>query len=140
MHTCELIDAIGANDLEGVRRLVTFHPAMIHEDTLHRDSNWGPPLSYAATLGRNPIIQMLHQLGATDLEHALDRATLQGHVGTAAMLHQMLGGPIPPDGALGGPAYTLSAGGTEFALRVGARVVGDAGERLAPVDVVQSAR
>lgn len=136
VHACELVQAIWADDLEGVRRLVTAHPALIHEDTLLRDSNWGRPLSYAANLGRDRIITLLHQLGATDLEHALDRATLQGRVETAAILHEMLGRPVPPDDALGGPAYTLSVGGTAFALRVGARVLDDRGQRLAPVDVV----
>jgi hypothetical protein len=48
----------------------------------------------------------------------------------------MAGKPVPPDGALGGSAYTLSAEGTAFALEVGARVVDEQGNRLAPVDVV----
>lgn len=133
---CQLIEAIWADDLETVRQLVTTRPSLIHEHATIRDSNWGPPLSYAANLGRDRIIRLLHGLGATDLEHALGRATLQGRVETAAMLHQMLGAPPPPEGALGGPAYTLSVGGTEFALRVGARVVDAQGRRLAPVDVV----
>jgi len=47
-----------------------------------------------------------------------------------------MGSPPPPDGVLGGSAYTLSATGTELALELGARVIGDHGERLAPVDVV----
>jgi hypothetical protein len=47
-----------------------------------RKSNWGPPLSYAANLGRDRIIRMLRELGATDLEHAIDRAVLQGRIGT----------------------------------------------------------
>jgi ankyrin repeat protein len=40
------------------------------------------------------------------------------------MLHEMLGSPEPPDGALAGPAYTLSVSGTAFAFEVGARIVG----------------
>lgn len=93
-------------------------------------------MTYAANLGRDRIIRMLHELGATDLRSAAGRAVLQGKVGTARMIHQMLGAPAPPEDALGGPAYTLSVSGTEFLLQIGARVVGAQGERLAPVDVV----
>jgi hypothetical protein len=39
----------------------------------------------------------------------------------------MLGSPEPPDGALAGPAYTLSVSGTAFAFEVGARIVGPQG-------------
>jgi hypothetical protein len=52
------------------------------------------------------------------------------------MLHGMMGSPPLPEGALAGPAYTLSAVSTQFVLEVGARVVDDDGGRLAPVDVV----
>lgn len=135
-HACQLIDAIWRDDPAAVRDLVTRFPNLLHEPATVRDSNWGPPLSYAANLGRDRIIRLLHELGATDLEHALDRAALQGQIETAKLLHGLLGAPLPPDGALGGTAYTLSATGTEFALAVGARVVDEAGNRLAPVDVV----
>jgi len=136
VRACQLIDAIWRDDPDTVRDLVTRFPNLLYEQATIRNSNWGPPLSYAANLGRDRIIRMLHELGATDLEHALDRAALQSRVGTAKLLHGLLGAPLPPDGALGGTAYTLSASGTEFALEVGARVVDEAGNRLAPVDVV----
>ena len=137
VQAVQLVDAIWSDDLEGVRDLVTRHPGLIHEDTLIRkNSNWGPPMTYAANVGRDRIIQMLHSLGATDLESAMGRAALQGKIGTAKMLHAMLGKPIPPDGALGGPAYTLSAEGTALLLALGVRVHDSAGTLLAPVDVV----
>lgn len=136
VQACELIDAIWRDDVEAVRTLVVRHPRLLVEHATIRDSNWGPPLSYAANLGRDRIIAMLHGMGATDLEHALDRATLQGKVGTARMLHRLLGAPTPPDGALGGPAYTLSVEGTALVLELGGRVLDEDGRRLAPVDVV----
>jgi hypothetical protein len=108
----------------------------LHEHATIRNSNWGPPMSYAANLGRDEIIRMLHQMGATDLEHAIDRATLQSRIDTARMLHRLLGRPTPPDGCLGGPAYTLSASGTELMLELGAHVTDDNGRRIAPIDVV----
>ena len=137
VQAVQLVDAIWRDDLGAVRDLVTRNPKLLHEHALIRqNSNWGPPMSYAANLGRDRIIRMLHGLGATDLHTALDRAALQSQIGTATMLYELLGKPPLPHGALGGPAYTLSVAGTEFALAVGARVYDDDGKLLAPVDVV----
>ena len=136
VQCCNLIDAIWRDDLEAVRELVTKHPNLLHEDARIRRSNWGPPMSYAANLGRDRIIKMLYDLGARDLETAIDRAALQSQIGTARLLHELMGSPPLPEGALSGPAYTLSASGTEFALGVGAQVIDQNGNRLAPVDVV----
>jgi hypothetical protein len=140
VQSCEIIDAIWKDDIAKVRELVTRHPALLHENALVRPkgqaSNWGPPMSYAANAGRNEIIQMLHDLGATDHEHALGRAILQSKVDTAYLLHNLMGKPKPPEDALGGPAYTLSESGTAFVLKFGCPVVDAYGRRLAPVDVV----
>jgi ankyrin repeat protein len=133
---CRLIDAIWRDDLDAVRTLVVKHPRLLREHAAIRNSNWGPPMSYAANLGRDRIIRMLHELGATDHEHALGRAALQGQTATVRMLHTLLGNPPPPDDALGGPAYTLSVSGTALLLELGARVLDDAVNRLAPVDLV----
>lgn len=136
-QACDLIDAICRDDIEAVRTLVTKHPNLIHEEANGKaSSNWGPPMSYAANLGRNEIIKMLADFGATDFERALDRAALQSQIETAELLHNFMGAPLPPDGALGGTAYTLSDSGTAFALRAGARVLDDNGKSIAPVDVV----
>ncbi len=136
VQSCKLIDAIWRDDLETVRDLVTKHPNLIHENAGTRNNNWGPPLSYAANLGRDRVIKMLYDLGARDLEHAIGRALLQSKIDTARMLHEMMGSPPPPEDALGGPAYTLSATGTELVLELGGKVVDENGRRLAPVDVV----
>jgi hypothetical protein len=61
---------------------------------------------------------------------------LQSKIDTARMLHEMMGSPTPPDGALGGAAYTLSATGTELILELGGRVVDENGKGVAPVDIV----
>jgi hypothetical protein len=137
VQSVQLADAIWRDDLDAVADLVTASPALIHEDVLIRtNSNWGPPMTYAANLGRDRIIEFLHQRGATDLESAAGRAALQSQIGTAKMLYEMAGSPPVTDGALGGPAYTLSADGTALLLSLGARVVDDDGKRIAPVDVV----
>jgi hypothetical protein len=134
VQSCKLIEAIWRDDVAAVRELVTRHPNLLHEDAVIRNRNWGPPMTYAANLGHDNIIRMLYELGARDLESAIDRAALQGKIGTARMLYEWLGSP-PPDDALGGPAYTLSASGTELLLEIGAKVM-ENGKRLAPVDVV----
>jgi hypothetical protein len=67
------------------------------------------------------IIRMLYERGARDIEHAIGRATLQGKIQTARMLYAMLGAPPIPQGALGGPAYTLSSTGTAFAATAASR-------------------
>ena len=133
VQCCQLIDAIWNDDPDTVRRLVTANRNLLTEDAGIGNQNWGPPMSYAANLGRDRIIRLLYDLGARDLEHALGRAVLQSRVETAAMLHEMLGRPAPPEGALGGAAYTLSVPGTEFVFRLGLRIRQGAGT---PVETV----
>lgn len=133
---CKLVDAIWQDDVETVRDLVTRHPQLLHEAALIRESNWGRPMSYAANLGRDRIITLLHELGAKDLEHAIGRATLQSRIGTARMLHAMLGAPRPTPADLGGPAYTLSESGTALMFEFGVELRDAQGRPDAPVDVV----
>jgi hypothetical protein len=135
VQACELIDAIWRDDVDAVRALISKNPHLLREHATIRDSNWGPPMTYAANLGRDRIIEALLQMGANDLATAIDRATLQGKVDTARKLHALMGAPRGTV-ELGGPAYTLSVSGTAFALGVGAPVVDETGKRLAPVDVV----
>lgn len=136
VHSCDLIDAIWRDDVDAVVTLVRAHPNLLHENAGIRNNNWGPPMSYAANLGRDGIIEALLALGATDTAHAMDRAALQGKVGTARLLHAKMGGPTPPADSLGGPAYTLSVSGTALMLELGAPVRDEEGRVTAPVDVV----
>jgi hypothetical protein len=129
---CRLIDAIWRDDVEEVRRLVTEHPRLLHEMARGtRTCNWGPPMSYAANLGRERIIAMLRELGAEDLQHAFDRACLQSRISTARQLHAM--GARPEPDAVMGPAETQSASGLAFLLELGAPISDRHGDRLAPV-------
>lgn len=133
----QLVEAIWRDDLHTVRTLIERNPRLLHEQALIRQSsNWGPPMTYAANLGRDRIIQMLHGMGAADLDTAMARAALQGKTDTALMLHELLGKPVPPDDALGGPAYTLNVAGTAMLLRLGVQVSDATGRLTAPVDVV----
>lgn len=133
---CRMTDAIWRGDVDAVRQMVLKDPRLLEEDARGVKGNWGPPLSYAANLGQDAIIEMLRDLGSADLEHAFGRACLQGHVGTARKLHAMMGSPRPADHLLSWPAYTLNVEGTALLLDLGARVYDDRGNRLAPVDVV----
>jgi hypothetical protein len=135
-RACQLVEAIWNNDLEGVRELVTKYPNLLHESVLIRESNWGPPMSYAANLGRDRIIEVLRELGATDVMQAFNRAVLQSQVATARRLYEMAGQPRLDDRALHDAAYTLSAPGTALLLELGARVYAEDRKPLAPVAVV----
>ena len=128
VHAVQLADAIWRDDLDDVRALVTRNPALIKEDVLIRtDSNWGPPMTYAANLGRDRIIRLLFDLGARDSESAAGRAALQGKVDTVHLIHKLAGAPSLHKLSLAGPAYTLSVEGTAVLLTLGARVVGPNG-------------
>ena len=128
VNAVQLADAIWRDDPEGVRSLITRNPALIHEHVLIRtDSNWGPPMTYAANLGRDGLIRLLHQQGARDLESAAGRAALQGKTDTVRMIYDLAGRPPLEKLSLAGPAYTLSVEGTAVLLTLGARVVGPNG-------------
>ena len=128
VHAVQLAEAIWRDDAETVRALVARNPTLAHEHVLiRRDSNWGPPMTYAANLGRNAIIRVLRELGATDLESAAGRAALQGHPDTVRMIYEMAGRPPLEKWSLAGPAYTLNVEGTAVLLTLGARIVREDG-------------
>lgn len=59
VHAVQLADAIWRDDPDSVRALITRNPALIHEHVLIRtDSGWGPPMTFAANLGRDSIIRL----------------------------------------------------------------------------------
>ena len=95
------------------------------------DSNWGPPMSYAANVGQDGIIQMLREMGAQDLQHAFDRACLQGQIQTARRLYEM--GARPAPGCVMGPCETLNDAGLALLLEMGAELADASGDPLAPV-------
>lgn len=128
---CRMTAALWRDDAEAVRALVKQHPQLLQEDARGVDGNWGPPMSYAANLGRTRIVAMLHELGATDLQHAFDRACLQGQLETARLLHS-LGARPAPDSVMG-PAETQNGPGMTLLLELGAEIRDAAGDRLAPV-------
>ena len=131
---CRMTDAIWRDDADAVRDLVLKHPHLLHEDARGVQGNWGPPMSYAANLGRDRIVEMLRDLGAADLQHAFDRACLQGRLDTARRLYAM--GARPALDSVMGPAETQSGPGLAFLLELGAGIGDEHGDRLAPVAMV----
>ena len=128
VHAVQLAEAIWSDDVEAVRTLITRNPELIHEHVLIRtDSNWGPPMTYAANLGRDQIIRLLHSHGAKDLESAAGRAALQGNADTVRLIYDLAGRPPLEKVSLAGPAYTLSVEGTAVMLTLGVRLVGPNG-------------
>jgi hypothetical protein len=131
---CRMTNAIWGDDVDAVRDLILKHPRLLHEDARGVKGNWGPPMSYAANLGRDRIIAMLRDLGAEDLQHAFDRACLQGRIDTARRLYAMGARPVP--GSVMGPAETQNGPGLAFLLELGAGIGDEQGDRLAPVATV----
>lgn len=129
---CRMTDAIWRGDVEAVRALILKDPRLLHESARGvADSNWGPPMSYAANVGQDAIIAMLREMGAEDLQHAFDRACLQGQIETARRLHTM-GAQVVP-GLVMGPCETLNPDGLAFLLELGAELADEHGDHLAPV-------
>jgi len=128
---CRMTDAIWRGDVDAVRELVVKNPGLLHESARGvADSNWGPPMSYAANVGQDAIIQMLREMGSTDVQHAFDRACLQGQLETARKLHEM-GAHVTP-GCVMGPCETLNNDGLALLFEMGAELADKDGDRLAP--------
>jgi hypothetical protein len=127
-----LLGAIHAGDRERVIAIVQNTPGMLHLPV--RSGNWGPPMSHAANLGQLEIVQACAQLGARDFQHAFDRAVLQGRIECARWLHSQGAKLIP--GIIMGSCETLNAAGFKFLLDLGARLINEHGDRLAPLALV----
>jgi hypothetical protein len=121
--------AIRANDREGVGQLLRDHPHLLHIPV--RSGNWGPPMSHAANLGQLEIVQAVAALGARDVQHAFDRAVLQGQIECARWLHAH-GATLAP-GIVMGACETLNRAGLQFLADLGAPFTDDRGNRLAPL-------
>ena len=74
---------------------------------------------------------MLHELGARDVQRAFSRACLQGKIETAQRLYAM--GGRPAIDAVMGPCETLSGAGLEYQFKLGADLIDEQGDRLAPI-------
>jgi hypothetical protein len=129
---CRVTDAIQRGDVTALRQLMVKHPRLLHEMACGTEAhNWGPPMTYAANLGREGLVTLLHELGATDVQWAFGRACLQGQLDTARRLYAM--GARPQPDSVMGPAETLNDTGMALLLELGAEVGDGEGNPLAPV-------
>jgi hypothetical protein len=129
---CRVTDAIQRDDVAALRQLMLKHPRLLHEMACGTEKhNWGPPMTYAANLGRERIVTLLHDLGATDVQWAFGRACLQGQTDTARRLYAM--GARPQTDSVMGPAETLNDTGMALLLELGAEIGDGEGHLLAPV-------
>lgn len=117
VECCHTVEAIWKNDIVGLKALIKKHPHLLVESVRIRPSNWGSPMAYAANLGHKEMVQMLADLGAKDLQHAFERACLQGKIETAKMLFDQ--GARPDSKALLGPCETLNPQGLRLLLDLG---------------------
>lgn len=129
-HQLEI--ALRAGDREQVVRLLREHPHLLHLPV--RGAHWGPPMSYAANLGRLDIIEAVAGLGARDFQHAFDRALLRGRIECARWLHAH-GATLAP-GIVMGACETLNSAGLRFLAENGAPFTDEHGSSLAPLAMV----
>ena len=129
---CQMTDAIWSGDSDTVRSMVKKDPGLLTEPARGvEDYNWGPPMSYAATVGREEIVTLLRSLGAEDLQHAFDRACLKGNLQTAHRLLAFGARPLP--GYVMGPCETLNPQGLRLLFELGAELTDADGDPLAPI-------
>jgi hypothetical protein len=132
---CRIIDAIWRDDVDAVRALVRTHPQLLHETThVSQRCRCGPPMSFAANLGRNRITALLRELGATDVQHAFDRAAWQGRLETARQLYAM--GARPQCDSVMIAAENQNGAHMAVLLELGATISDAHGNQLAPVALV----
>lgn len=134
MLACRLTEALWRDDVATLRELFARHPALLHEDARGVPGNWGPPLSYAANLGSRRALELLLRLGARDLEHALERAVLQGQVETARAL--LARGAQPRPGLALGACETLEPRGLALLLELGLPLADEHGDPRAALGLV----
>jgi hypothetical protein len=131
-HARSLELALRAGDREQVLQILRDQPQLLHLPV--RSGNWGPPMTFAANLGRLDIVQCIAGLGARDFQTALERAVLQGKIECARWLLDR-GARLTP-GMIMGPCETLNPAGVRFLSDAGAPFTDEHGDRLAPLTLV----
>lgn len=128
----ELQEAIERGNRDAVTRILRANPEMLRLPVW--SGNWGPPMSHAANLGRLEIVQAIAELGARDHQHAFERAVLQGQIECARWLYAHGAKCVP--GIVMGVCETLNVHGFNFLLELGAPLVNQHSDRLAPLALV----
>ena len=124
--------AIRADDPAEVIRLLKENPELLHVPVV--SGNWGPPMSHAANLGLLGMVKAIAALGAKDVQHAFDRALLQGKIETAKWLYEH--GALLTPGIVMGACETLNSRGFAFVVDTGGPLTNEKGDKLAPLALV----
>jgi hypothetical protein len=124
--------AIWSNEATTVTQLLTAYPNLLHVPV--RSGNWGPPMSYAANIGRLELVKAIAALGAKDFQHAFGRALLHGDIETAKWLNEH--GAVFTPGIIMGSCETLNERGFGFLDDSGASLADEKGDALAPLTMV----
>jgi ankyrin repeat protein len=131
--TAQLIDtAIRSNNVDLVKQLLTASPNLLQVPV--RSGNWGPPMSHAANMGLLEMVKTIAALGATDFQHAFDRALLQGQIATAQWLHEH--GAVFTPGIIMGSCETLNDAGFGYLVDAGVPITDHKNDPLAPLAMV----
>lgn len=84
---CELCDTINRNEIQSTLNLIKKRPHLLRENANgSHNSNWGPPMSHAATLGYVDLVAALLEQGAPDATWALTRSLISDHFDIAELL------------------------------------------------------
>lgn len=130
VHAVRLANAIWHDDIDAARTLISSNSQLLHEHVLVRaDREPGLPMTFAASLGRDRIVRLLHEAGARDLAPAAGLAALRGKTDTVRMIWDFTQRPLPEKvgWGLASSAYTLSVEETAVQFALGIRVDGPHG-------------
>lgn len=128
-----LIDkGIRVNDTAAITQLLAAYPNLLHVPVV--SGNWGPPMSHAANLNQLEMVKTIAALGATDFQHAFDRALLHGDIEIAKWLLGQGASFLP--GIIMGSCETLNPEGFGFLDDEGAPFADEKGNNQAPFAMV----
>ena len=133
VKACEVCEAIWNDQAESVVQMMLANPELVGQNArgTEGEDNWGPPISYAATTGALNVVKSLIPLDPNNIDRALARASLKGHLEVANALRKS--GAETARGAVMGPCETLNPAGLEFLLNLGAKVEDENGDSLGPL-------
>jgi ankyrin repeat protein len=125
-------DAIRKGDADLVVALLRQNPEFLHLPL--RSKSRGAALKYAADAGQLGVLQAIAALGTSELQAALERAVLKGHLDCAGWL--LANGAQLRPGIVMGPCHTLNTAALSFLADAGAPFTDEHGNELAPLAMV----
>jgi len=125
-------DAIHSGDADLVVALLRQNPEFLQLPL--RGKSRGAALKYAADAGQLGVVKAVAALATTELQAALDRTVLKGHLDCAGWL--LANGARLRPGIVMGPCHTLNSAALSFLADAGAPFTDEHGNKLAPLAMV----